>query len=68
LLLPKRDFLDARCGLACELENPTALARAVIDLSKKATIELESMGRSGKILYDSHLSLSLGVSHLKNIL
>jgi hypothetical protein len=57
----------ARCGVTCHPGNATALATAVMGMSKKSKAELELMGRSGKTFYDSQLSLSVGVSHLKNI-
>ena len=57
----------ARCGVTCHPGNATALATAVMGMSKKSKAELELMGRSGKTFYDSQLSLSVGVSHFENI-
>jgi hypothetical protein len=58
---------SARCGVTCDSGNATALASAVMGMSKKQKAELELMGRSGKSFYDSQLSLSIGVSHFENI-
>jgi glycosyltransferase involved in cell wall biosynthesis len=58
---------SARCGVTCDSGNATALASAVMGMSKKPKAELELMGRSGKSFYESQLSLSKGVSHFENI-
>ncbi len=51
----------AGAGLVVKQNDPEALAKAIISLSQMAQEELAQMGRAGRLYYEKHLSLKVGV-------
>ena len=51
---------NAQAGIACQPENPQALADAVLQLSQKSSDELKIMGQNGARYYQNMLSVKVG--------
>jgi glycosyltransferase involved in cell wall biosynthesis len=58
---------DARAGIVCEPENPSEMARAMIEMSRLSKEKLQDMGRQGRSYYLRNLSLNIAGKKLDAI-
>ena len=58
---------EARAGIVCEPENPSEMARAMVEMSSMSKGELETMAARGRDYYLKHLSLDIAVKRLDAI-
>ena len=72
LLLVDGDAADlvnnANCGISCSPENKNSIKEAIINLCSKNNQELKLIGQNGKNFYTEHLSSSVAINKLNQIL
>lgn len=58
---------QADAGVICEPENPAAIAKAMVEMSKMPRDELEAMGNRGRTYYEHHLALNIAGEHFDHV-
>ncbi len=58
---------EAKAGIVVPPDNPSALAEAVINLSRLPKKDIDNMGANGRRYYREHLSMEKGIDELVRI-
>src|SRR5574341_721355 len=54
---------ESGAGVICEPEDPAAIARTMVEMSRMQKEELEAMGRRGRRYYEQRLALDIAGEH-----